>query len=242
MQQLHVVPDSVVGTPSAVGEDRDLQFANSKRALFSICEISDLFGDACVQDSEGKLIFLSVYGRDTALSQFYAAMQLGVHDGGIRSFKLTGESLAGSPIGRGFSRQVGVGEVDDLDKLHGQLPTNLFGKLSQAFVFQKRAVNIDKANGTAILLYPCNERRLSQSDRRAINQQLWSLVQQLSPVALLDRWQDVLFAECPSLWQSFEDSAYPPIGEISAWRVQLPVTFTALITRLIRAQQLTLDQ
>jgi hypothetical protein len=223
--------------PATLGAFMQSIHSNRKCPLFSIHEISDLFGDACVQDTEGKLIFLSVYGRDTSLAQFYAAMQLGSHDGGIRSFKLTGESLGGEK----FSRTVAVGEVDDLDKHHGQIPCTLFGKLSQAFVFQKRAVNIDKANGTAVLLYPRSERSLGQGDRLAIKQQLWSLVQQLSPVAVLDRWQEVLFAECPSLWQSFGESNYPPIGEISAWRVQLPSAFSAMISDLIRSHRLKLE-
>ncbi len=200
--------------------------------VFAIKEISDLFVDACVQDSEGRLVFLSVYGRDTALNQFYAAMQLGAADGGIRSFRIHTEPM----------QQVAVGDVDQLDKHHGRLPATLFGNLSHAFVYQKRVCNIDKSNGVAILLYPVSEARMLSQDRVQVNQQLWSLVKQLSPVALLDHWRGALFDECPSLSQSLGDGVYLPIGDISAWRVQLPTTFTETVSRLIRTGYLTLEQ
>jgi hypothetical protein len=200
--------------------------------VFAIKEISDLFVDACVQDSEGRLVFLSVYGRDTALNQFYAAMQLGSAEGGIRSFRIQTAPM----------QQVAVGDVDQLDKHHGRLPATLFGNLTQAFVYQKRVCSIDKSNGVAILLYPVSEARMLLADRAQVDQQLWSLVKQLSPVALMDHWRGALFAECPGLSQSLGEGVYLPIGDISAWRVQLPTTFTKTVSRLIRTGYLTLEQ
>jgi hypothetical protein len=227
---------SVTKSPIESGSELASTFAQ-KRAVksgpvFAIKEISDLFVDACVQDSEGRLVFLSVYGRDTALNQFYAAMQLGSHEGGLRSFRIQAEP----------TQQVAVGDVDQLDKHHGRLPATLFGNLTQAFVYQKRVCSIDKSNGVAILLYPVSEARMLLANRAQVDQQIWSLVKQLSPVALLDHWRGALFAECPGLSQSLGEGVYLPIGDISAWRVQLPTTFTDTVSRLIRTGYLTLEQ
>jgi hypothetical protein len=210
----------------------DRKRSSENNPLFAIKEISDLFIDACVQDSEGRLVFLSVYGRDTALSQFYAAMQLGSQEGGLRWFRIQCEPV----------RQVAVGDVAQLDKHQGRLPATLFGNLSQAFVYQKQVSRIDKSNGSATLLYPVSETRMEPADRAQVNQKLWSLVKQLSPVALLDHWRVALFGECPGLSQSLSEGVYAPIGNISAWRVQLPTTFTETVSRLIRTGDLTLEQ
>jgi hypothetical protein len=227
---------SVTKSPIEAGSELASTFSQKHPAkngpVFAIKEISDLFVDACVQDSEGRLVFLSVYGRDTALNQFYAAMQLGSNEGGLRSFRIQAEPV----------QQVAVGDVDQLDKHHGRLPATLFGNLTQAFVYQKRVCSIDKSNGVAILLYPVSEARMLLADRLQVDQQLWSLVKQLSPVALLDHWRGALFAECPGLSQSLGEGIYLPIGDISAWRVQLPTTFTETVSRLIRTGYLTLEQ
>jgi hypothetical protein len=221
---------SITVVESALASSLASSIEAKRRPVFAIHEISDLFVDACVQDGEGNLLFLSVYGRDTSLSQFYAALQLGTGDGGIRSFRIDSDPV----------RQVAVGNVDDLDKHHGRLPPTLFGALSQSFVFSKRVCAIDKANGSAVLLYPLAERSMTRSDVNLIDRKLWSLVCQLSPVALLDHWQVILLDACPGLSQSFADAAYPPIGNISGWRVQLPATFAELVSQLIRAGRLQL--
>lgn len=45
--------------------------------LYQIEEFSDIWADACLRDSEGRLMFLSVYGRDGVLMQMLAAFELG---------------------------------------------------------------------------------------------------------------------------------------------------------------------
>ena len=42
--------------------------------LFKLRELSDLFADACVRDEAGQLMFLSLYGRDTAIQQLLARL------------------------------------------------------------------------------------------------------------------------------------------------------------------------
>ena len=54
--------------------------------LYKVIELADLFVDACLRNESGELMFLSVYGRDTAVQQFKATMQLKPSSGGISSF------------------------------------------------------------------------------------------------------------------------------------------------------------
>ena len=41
--------------------------------LYAVRECSDVFVDAALRDDSGELLFLSIYGRDTALLHFFAA-------------------------------------------------------------------------------------------------------------------------------------------------------------------------
>ena len=45
--------------------------------MFRMEEFPEVWADACLRDSEGRLMFLSVYGRDGSLMQLLAAFELG---------------------------------------------------------------------------------------------------------------------------------------------------------------------
>lgn len=96
--------------------------------LYRIEEFPELFADACLRNSEGEFKFLSLYGRDGAILQFMAAMDLGAKDGGVQHFHLIGG------VG-GERHRADVGAADRLIKHAGRLPRqNLFGPLSQVWI------------------------------------------------------------------------------------------------------------
>jgi len=107
--------------------------------LYQIEEFSDIWADACLRDSEGRLMFLSVYGRDGVLMQMLAAFELGASQRGVNQIHLVGKD--------GERHRVDVGDVKRLDKHAGKLPRqNLFGPLNQMWLFDRGMRSPDRAN------------------------------------------------------------------------------------------------
>ena len=67
----------------------------SPTPLFPIEECNDLFVDACACDEQRNLVFLSAWGRDTALQEFLARLTLGAAEDGPGQFHVVvdGRSL-----------------------------------------------------------------------------------------------------------------------------------------------------
>ncbi|MFL9694782.1 hypothetical protein, partial [Aeromonas veronii] len=58
--------------------------------MYQLEEFPDVFADACLRDAEGRMLLLSLYGRDTALNQFVAAISLPASQLGVGAFHLVG--------------------------------------------------------------------------------------------------------------------------------------------------------
>jgi len=56
--------------------------------LMQVDEAPELFADAILVDAADNLLFLSLWGRDTALQEFLARLSLPSHEGGLDSFFL----------------------------------------------------------------------------------------------------------------------------------------------------------
>ena len=113
--------------------------------LFKLRELSDLYADACVRDESGQLMFLSLYGRDTAIQQLLAAFTLKVREGGLNSFHLQ------DPDGQ--AQVVHVGNADRLEKFTGKLPRdNLFGNLVHVWLYDPALIRPDRSNRVAWVL------------------------------------------------------------------------------------------
>jgi hypothetical protein len=144
------------------------------RALYSIDECPDLMVDGHVADRNGNLVFLSVWGRDTAIQQFLARLTLGRQEDGLDHFHLVTQDAQTLPT-----------FVDDarlkkhLTRCYRQ---TLFGSLVNCWLFDKRSVQPDKVNATALALLP------RDSARRI--ERLWTLVQETCPLPLLDHWRE----------------------------------------------------
>lgn len=75
--------------------------------LYTLDECPDLYLDACVCDEQRGLVFMSAWGRDTAVQEFLARLTLGAAEGGIEHFHVVHEHR---------SIPVFVGNVDMLEK------------------------------------------------------------------------------------------------------------------------------
>lgn len=202
--------------------------------MYSIREVSDIFTDACVRDSAGNLLFASLYGRDGALLQFFAAFSLKREEGGLDAFSIIDE--------HGRAHSVQVNEPNKLEKLSGRFPkANLFGNLAHAWAYDPRLVNRDYANRTAWVIQAMQDcDRHNESD--LLRERAWHVMCDLSPVPLLDKWKDVLLEQtASSCIESLSESPYPPIGQVTGFRVQLDEGFIDRVSQAVRQGLLTID-
>ena len=187
--------------------------------LYLIDECPDLGVDACVMDENDTLVFISFWGRDTAIQQFIARLTLGAQTCGLEQFHLLADD--------GHTVQVKVGNVERLEKrcLRAYRHT-LFGSLTNLWLFDQRAINADKANVSAIALMPGAD--ADEEDR------LWAMVQETCPLPLLDHWKTHILEELRTR-QMLTCLPYV-FGSLKGYRlvIDLPV-FTNSLRDMIRS-------
>jgi len=144
--------------------------------LLKISAINDVFVDAYLVDDANHLLFLSIWGRDTALQEFIARLSLPVNENGIRDFNVIGDA---------HERYVQIPNVDTLDKTTTKTSANtIFGQLTQLWVYSKQAVHPDMVNRRAMMLF-----------RESDNPDPWPVVKTVCHLPLLDHWRES-FLDC----------------------------------------------
>lgn len=147
---------------------------SSPKTLYRIDECPDLMADGCVGDENGNLVFLSIWARDTAVQEFLARLTLGRDEQGLDQFHVITD--------QGGSVPVFVGNVENLEKRNTRAyRRTLFGSLSNVWLFDRRCIQPDKANASALALLP------RDSTHRI--ERLWTLVQDTCPLPLLEPWR-----------------------------------------------------
>lgn len=204
--------------------------------LYKLKELSDLYVDACIRDETGELMFLSIYGRDTAIQQFLAALSLKDDNGGFSSFRL---SLEGDD-GIEAIEKVHVTNPDRLEKFSGRLPKeNLFGNLVHTWIYDPVLLKPNKSTKSGWVIL---DETFSPESRGRVLHGVWSLYKTLSPVPLLDSWMEVVLRATKKECVSFLDNGgFPPLGRITAVKVALPDTFAESISAMVKAGMLGLD-
>ena len=205
--------------------------------MFQIEEYPELWADACLRDSEGRFLFLSLYGRDGALMQFMSALYLGAKASqGITRFHLVQQQ-------DGYTKRhlVEVGGADRLDKHSGRLPKgNIFGPVSQMWLFDKALQKPDRANRIGWALQSREE-----GDDEApgkMQERVWALIKTLSPVALLEHWREPVinwFLDKGAV-QVMDSAMYPALGPITGARVSVTDHFVQFISDSVRQGTLRL--
>ena len=200
--------------------------------IWQIRELSDLYVDALVRDDVGQIVFLSVFGRDGAIQQLFAALHLPVSQGGIDRVTL---DIASSACPAWTAGETGtVGEPKRFTKRTGKLGRGLFGTLAQAFVFDEALVDPDHTTGSGWVL------SLDASDAEH-QDRIWGLVRRLLPLPTLDHWQAPLLEAIADRihHQDRRHSDWPAIGRVRAAQVRLDDAVAETVSRLVRGRVLT---
>ena len=205
--------------------------------MFRIKEVADVFVDACVRDEEGRLLFLSCFGRDTAIQQLFAAFYLKVTEGGLEVFHLREPNAGASDAGQ----PVRVGSADRLQKTSGRLPReNVFGNLAHTWIYDPVIVRPDRATRTAWVLDP---QQVAETKLDRVLGRVWEVFKLLSPVPLLDDWQPMLMKACfDDCVKAMSESPFPPIGRVSAQKVTVPDSFVGTVSALVKRGDLALSR
>lgn len=140
--------------------------------LWRLEEAPELFLDSYVADGDNA-VFLSVWGRDTAIHELMAKLTLPLAEGGLSSLTLQGERACRLQLNR-----------DRLAKRTTRTYRQTrFGNLLNLWLYDQRCQDPDRANRQCYAIF--NERD-SRQDKAAM---LWTRLRDLAAFPLLDHWQ-----------------------------------------------------
>ena len=161
----------------------------SKSNLMQLDTAPELFADAMLVDACDNLLFLSLWGRDTALQEFLARVSLANHEGGLNSFFLNvGIKTNGEPQ----RKLVQIGKADQLDHHTGRMPTNnVFGNMAHLWLFDRLIAEPDLANRRTMALFKQDEVALKTSSQ-IVHHRIWQLAKAICHLPLLDHWADAV--------------------------------------------------
>jgi len=160
------------------------------KSLMQIDVIPDLYVDAALVDAYDKLLFLSLWGRDTAIQEFLAGISLANEEGGINSFFLsTGIRHTGDPL----RKLVQIGEAKRLNHHSGRMPaSNVFGgDMAHLWVFDRLVTDPDLANRRTIAIYRTDDAS-ADTVKTVANSRLWQLTKAICHLPLLDHWAETI--------------------------------------------------
>jgi hypothetical protein len=202
------------------------------RELYRIEQFPELFADACLRNDEGHLKFLSFFGRDGSVMQFLAALELGDKEGGVRSFHLVG--------GDGERHLVDAAHVKSLSKFSGRLPRNLFGPLSQTWLYDGSFTEPDRVQRIGWVLHRADAGEDQDQVRQSLLERAWGMTARLSPLALLESWRQPIQSWCLETrsYDPLESPVYRPLGGIRAMRISITDHFLRFVSQGVREHKL----
>ncbi|MDN8600287.1 hypothetical protein Q0A17_12830 [Citrobacter sp. S2-9] len=188
--------------------------------LLQLAEIPHIMADSYVCDERRSLAFLSVWGRDTAVQELLARLTLKNEDA-LTQLTLTDAAL--------HEHMLFPGNTGNLDKRTSRHQRTRFGTLIHLWLFDKRCLIPDRANGQAILLV--------KRDDPHWRERAWTLLQETTTLPLLAHWQERIL----TLLQSSRMLTPLPggYGPLTGWQLSLDIPrLTGLIREAILMKEL----
>lgn len=204
--------------------------------MYRITDVTDTYVDALVRDETGQVMFMSCYGRDTALREFMGRIQIGGKSSdGLSTLELHSIGQTGREIAN-------LGDPRRLDKRMGKLPVNLYGRnVGHMFIYDKAVMQPDLAARQAWIL---SHRHLTPSE---IDDVTWLVIEALSPVPLLPHWKHAVLPMVKqegmvvNMAETTNNTMSRPLGKVQALKVRLADDFPKMVSQLIRQQLIGLQ-
>ena len=172
--------------------------------LYTLDECQDLYADAFCIGRHRECLFLSLWGRDTALQELLARLTLPTADNGLDTLHL---------CQGGTRHAMCFADMDRYSRRSARMRQTRFGTLVHVWLFDQRCITPDRANLHSIALLDDEEGACPVDD------QLWPRVRELCPLPLLDHWRapvmTLLHAQHAVLPAPFSQ------GPIQAWEISL---------------------
>jgi hypothetical protein len=140
-----------------------------------------LFADSYLLDANSRLLFLSLWGSEAAVQEFFARLTLPNHELGLRYFTL---------VRVGERTVVEAWQVKDLQKITAKTPASgILGALCHVWLYMPALRELDRSGGNGYLL------RLPDEPQEVFEARQWALVKELSQIPLLDEWREELLVQ-----------------------------------------------
>ena len=151
--------------------------------LMQLDEAPELFADAVLVDAYDKLLFISLWGRDTAIQEFLTRITLSQNDDGLQSF-----CLAVDANGESRRKRILIGETKRLDHYSGRMPSqNVFGDMAHLWLFDRLVAEPDLSNRRTIALFRESKSQTNEVSHNA-RHRIWQVAKSLCHLPLLDHW------------------------------------------------------
>lgn len=211
--------------------------------MFQIQNCHDVYVDGCVRNEAGILMFLSAFGRDTAIKELMARIQIGsAGSSGLPALKLKG---VGEHDGEIYT--VVIANAKDLEKTTGRLPKCLYGNLTHLWIYDPVIQAPNKSTGVAWVIEPQVASEASKRVSDDLSLKLWQAICQLANIPLLSHWREPLMTEIQGdLILKMGDQATTdfrlrhsrPLGPLDAYRIELTEDFPQRVCEMIRQGKL----
>lgn len=217
--------------------------------LYLVEKCTDTFVDACLRDEAGRLLLLSVYGRDTAIRQLQAKIQLGpTHQDGLGEIVLKPVE----DVGYRTPHRVTIGNAKDLNKITGRLPSCVYGNLTHMWLHNPVLKTPQKGANVAWVVQALSGTESIESRTHQLKLRIWAAVTYLAAIPLLPHWRDLVIRAIThhgmvlTMGERGNDQVHPllsaPIGNFAVCKVQLDQErLAAIVTDLVRRGRLTLE-
>ncbi|MCX8984271.1 hypothetical protein [Citrobacter portucalensis] len=187
--------------------------------LLQLNDVPHIMADGYVCDERRSLIFISLWGRDTAIQELLARLTLKNEDA-LTQLTLTDDAL---------HEHLLFPDPSNLDKFSSRHPQTRFGTLVNLWLFDKRCRIPDRTNAQAFLLL--------QRDDPHWSKRIWALLKETTSLPLLDHWRDWILTLLQTSQMLIPVSGY---GDLTGWQLALDTArLTTLIGESILAGKLT---
>ena len=186
--------------------------------LHPVRSVSGISCDALLTE-HGRLLFGSFWGRDTAVQEFLARLQLSTQEGGLANFHVNEVS-------------VHAGNVDHLKKHTGRVTSPIFGTLIHLWIHDALLAQPERSARRAVVVF-----RADNGDHLAQRERVWTVFKTICPLPLLDAWAEPLL----TLGNDREWLVrHRGIG-VEGVSIELPEDHEDIIAERIRSGELTLQ-